>query len=46
MSKLDSESRDVFTGIGYFKGTFFLPIKDNPKPYQVPLRFIVDALQE
>ena len=38
------EFSDVFTEIGCFKGTFFLQVIDDTKPYQVPLRHITYAL--
>ena len=37
---------DVFTGIGYFKCTFSLQVKDDVKPCQAPLRHIAYVLQE
>ena len=37
---------DVFNGIGCFKGTFSLQLKPDSKPYQVPPRHVVYALQK
>ena len=37
---------DVPTGIGCFKGKFFLQVKDDVKPYQAALRYIAYALQK
>ena len=31
-----SKYSDVFSGIGCFKGTFFLQVKEGMKPYQAP----------
>ena len=42
--KIHDEYSDVFTGIGCFKGTFSLQVKDDVKAYQVQLRHI--AVQE
>ena len=36
----------VFNGIGCFEGTFFLQLKPDSKPYQVPPRCIAYALQK
>ena len=36
----------MFTGIGCFKGTFSIQVKDDAKPYLVPLRHVAYALQE
>ena len=41
-----NEGRNVFTGIGCFKGTFLLQVTDDVKPYQVPIKCIAYALQE
>ena len=38
--------RDVFHGIGCFKGTFCLQLKPDSKPYQVPPRHVAYALQK
>ena len=43
--KICSTSGDMLTGIGCFKGTFSLKVKDT-KPYQVPPRCVPYALQE
>ena len=43
---MHNEYMDVFTTIGFFKGTFSLKVKDNVKPYQVPSRCIAHTLQE
>ena len=43
---LCNDYSDVFTGNGYFKGTFSLQVKDNAKPYQVPPRHVAYTLQE
>ena len=37
---------DKFTGIGFFNGTFSLEVKDDKKPYQVPLRHVAYGMQE
>ena len=37
---------DVFNGIGCFEGTFTLQLKPGSKPYQVPHRHVVYALQK
>ena len=37
---------DVFNDIGYFKGRFSLQLKPDSKPYQVPPRCVVYALQK
>ena len=37
---------DVFNSIGCFKGTFFLQIKPDSKPYQAPPRHEAYALQK
>ena len=34
-AKICEEYAGVFTGIGYFKGTCFLQVKNDAKPYQV-----------
>ena len=44
--KINDEFIDVFTGIGCFKGTFFLEVKDNAERYQVSPRHIAYALQK
>ena len=44
--KIHVEFSDVFTGIGCFKGTFSLQVKDDMKPYQMPPRCITYVLQE
>ena len=44
--KIHNEYNDIFTGIGFFKGTFYLQVKDYAKPYQVPLWCVGYALQE
>ena len=44
--KMHDEYNGVFTGIGCFKATFPLWVKDNTKPYQVPLKCIAYVLQE
>ena len=44
--KIHDEFGDIFTGIGYFKGTFFSQVEDDAKPYQAPLRCIEFPLQE
>ena len=41
-----NEYNDLFTGIEYFKGTFPLQAKGDPKPYQVLPKHIGYALQE
>ena len=44
--KLHNESSKVFTGIGCFKGTFSLKVKEDTKPIQAPPRSVEYALQE
>ena len=44
--KMHSEYSKVFTGIGCFKGTFSLQVKDNTKPCQVLPRYIAYTLEE
>ena len=43
---VQQEFSDVFSGIGSFKCTFSLQVKDGIKPYQVSLRYVACALQE
>ena len=43
---MHDEYKDIFTGNGCFKGTFSLQVKDDAKPYQLPLRHIAHPLQE
>ena len=38
------EFKDVFIGIGCFKGSF-LKVKDRAKPHQVALRYVTYILQ-
>ena len=42
---LQRDFKDVFTGSRHFDGTFSLQIIPDSKPYQVPLRHMVYALQ-
>ena len=44
--KMHEEFVTVFTGIGCFEGMFSLQIKDDAKPYQMPLRYIAYAFHE
>ena len=44
--KMRNEYSNRFTGIGWFKCTFSLQVKDSAKPYQVPNKCVVYALQE
>ena len=44
--KIHGEAGNVFTGIGCFKGTFQLQVKDNVESYHVPLRHVTYAFQE
>ena len=37
---------NVFNGIGCFEGTFYLQLKLDSRPYQVPPRHIAYALQK
>ena len=37
---------DVFSGIGYFKGTFLLQVKEDAIPLQAPSTHVVYVLQE
>ena len=41
--KIQNEYSYVFTGIGCFKGTFSLQVKDAVKPYQAPPNCIAYA---
>ena len=43
---IHNDYTDVFIGIGYFKGTFSLQIKDNAKTYKMLPRHVAHALQE
>ena len=44
--KIHNGYSNVLMGIGYFKGTFPLQVKDNAKPYQALPRHIAYALKE
>ena len=44
--KIHNIYSDVFNGIGCFKGMFSLQLKPDSKPYQVPPRHVVYALQK
>ena len=44
--KMHEEFSDLFTGIGYFKGTFSLQVKDDAKSYKLPPGNIGYVLQE
>ena len=44
--KMHDEYSDVFTGIWCFKGTLFLQVKDDTKPYKFLLHCVAYALQE
>ena len=44
--KIFNDYSDIFTGIGHSKGTFFLAIKGDVKPYHVLTRCVAYALQE
>ena len=44
--ELHNEYSDVFTGIGCFKATFSLQVKDRAKPYNAPHRHVTYALHE
>ena len=44
--KMCDKFSDVFTGTECFKGTFFLQVKDDAKPYHVLLRHLAYALKE
>ena len=44
--KIHDEYNDMFEGIGCFKGTFSLQIKQNAKPYQALLRCAAYVLEE
>ena len=46
MQEIHNTFGDVFNGIGCFKGTFSLHLKPDSKPYQVPPRHVVYALQK
>ena len=43
--RLHREFKYVFSGIGYFNGTFSLQVKSDSKPYQALPRCIANALQ-
>ena len=43
--KIHNDFRNVFRGIGNFKGTFFLKVKDNVKLYHMPSRCVAYALK-
>ena len=43
---IHNEYSNVFTGIGCFKGTFSLQVKEDKTPCQVLPRPVVYALQE
>ena len=36
----------MFNGIGHFKGTFYLQLKPDSKPYQAPPKHVAYALQK
>ena len=40
-----SKANNPFAGIGYFKGTFSLQVKNDVKSYQVPPKCITYAIQ-
>ena len=40
------EYSNVFRGIGCFKGTFSIQVKDDAKAYKMPLRYIAYVLPE
>ena len=42
---IHNEYSDIFTGMGYLKGTFPLQVKDDTKPYQVSHRCVLHALK-
>ena len=44
--QLQRDFKHVFTGIGYFDGTFSFQAKPDSKPYQVPPRCVDYALQK
>ena len=44
--KIHNTFGNVFNSIGCFKGTFSLQLKPDSKPYQVPPRHMVYALQK
>ena len=46
MQKIHGTFGDVFNGIGCFEGTFSFQLKPDSKPYQVPPRCVVYALQK
>ena len=43
--KKHNEFSNVFMGIGCFKGTFSLKLKDDAKPFQMPPRHVAYTLQ-
>ena len=43
---IHSRFGNIFNGIGCFKGTFSLQLKQDSKPYQAPPRHVAYALQE
>ena len=42
---MHSKFKDMLIGIGHFKGTFLLQVKDWAKPYQMPLWCTAYTLQ-
>ena len=45
-NKLYNAYSDIFSGIGYFKGTFLLQVKEYAIPLQAASTHVVYALQE
>ena len=43
--KMHNGYSDVFTGICCFKGTFYLQVRADAKPYQTPTRSLAYALK-
>ena len=46
IQKIHDTFGDIFNGNGCFKGTFSLQLKSDSKPYQMPHRCVVYALQK
>ena len=44
--QIQKEFEEVFMGIECFEGMFSLQVKPHSKPYQVPPRYVVYALQK
>ena len=44
-NRMHKEFNDLFHGIGCFKGTFALQVKEGSHPYQAPPKRVAYALQ-